>query len=135
LNNILGKIEATAAGCNEALMLTIDGYVAECTGDNIFIIKNGRLITPPSEIGALNGITQQAVIDIASKKGMKFGYEMLKPNDVFDADECFLTGTAAEVIPVNKVDDKVIGSGAPGPVTGDITRAFRELTRVDGAAY
>ncbi|MBF0494824.1 MAG: branched-chain-amino-acid transaminase [Candidatus Omnitrophica bacterium] len=135
LNSILGKIEAIDAGTNEALMLTKDGDVAECTGDNIFIVKKGVLMTPPHELGTLNGITQKAVMDLAQKRNIKPILKIMKPKEVFAADECFLTGTAAEIIPVTKIDDKVIGDGKPGAVTRLLAADFHELVKVDGIAY
>lgn len=135
LNNILGKIEAIDSGTHEALMLTVDGYVAECTGDNVFVIKEGKLLTPPNEIGALSGITQKSVIELAKKRGMEFAYKMMSPEDVVSAEECFLTGTAAEVIPVTKVDNKVVGNGAPGAVTKLLMQDFKELVKREGVSY
>ena len=136
LNNIFGKIDAIDAGTEEALMLTIDGYVAECTGDNIFIVKDGKLITPPSEIGALEGITQKAVIDLAGKRGIEVIYsDRLLPEDICKADECFLTGTAAEIIPVVKVGDCSVGGGKPGEITRMLGEDFKELTKTDGVEY
>jgi len=135
LNNILAKIEAIKANVEEAIMLSSDGYVAECTGDNIFIIKGSALITPPVEIGALNGITRLSVIKLAKKTGCVVTEEMIKPEDLYEADECFLTGTAAEIIPVRKIDGNVIGSGKPGKITSKLLTAFQELTKVDGIKY
>ncbi|KJJ84134.1 branched chain amino acid aminotransferase [Candidatus Omnitrophus magneticus] len=135
LNNIFAKIEAVEKNVEEALMLTIDGFVCECTGDNIFIVKNGKLITPPNEIGALNGITQGAVISLAKKRNILFSYLMMKPEDIYTADECFLTGTAAEVIPVVAVDGKVIGTGKPGDVTKSLIQDFRALVKLEGVKY
>ena len=135
LNNILAKIEAIDAGTEEALMLTVDGYVVECTGDNIFIIKGGKIFTPPSELGALEGITQDAVIELAEKRGIKIERKIMLPEEVSAADECFLTGTAAELIPVIKIDGQDIGNGKPGPVTKALLQDFRKLTRTDGMEY
>jgi branched-chain amino acid aminotransferase len=132
LNNILAKIEAGLIGVQEAIMLTHDGFVAEATGDNIFIIKEGTLITPPPHLGILKGITRDAVMELARAKGITVLERVFTRHDVFTADECFLTGTAAEIIPVVKVDGRIIGEGRPGPVTCDLIQAFRELTRVDG---
>jgi branched-chain amino acid aminotransferase len=129
LNNILAKIEGLKAGCVEALMLNHKGEVAECTGDNIFLITNGELLTPPIDAGILEGITRNAVIDIAREAGMATREISLTRYDVYVADECFLTGSAAEVIPVVKVDNRVIGAGVPGPITQDLIRRFHELTR------
>lgn len=129
LNNILAKIEGLQAGCIEALMLNHKGEVAECTGDNIFLVRNGILMTPPMDAGILGGITRDAVIELAQAAGIEVQKVSLTRHDVFVADECFLTGTAAEVIPVVKVDDRIIGSGKPGPVTLDLTERFHKLTR------
>ncbi|MGI9429710.1 MAG: branched-chain-amino-acid transaminase [Bythopirellula sp.] len=130
LNNILAKIEGLQAGCIEALMLNHKGEVAECTGDNIFLVRNGVLMTPPMDAGILGGITRDAVIELAQAAGIEVLKVSLTRHDVFVADECFLTGTAAEVIPVVKVDDRIIGQGKPGPVTLDLTERFHKLTRV-----
>ena len=125
LNNILAKIEGLQAGCQEALMLNHKGDVAECTGDNIFIVKSGKLLTPPIDAGILAGITRQAVIDIAQEKNIEVHEITLSKHDVYTADECFLTGSAAEVIPVIKVDSREIGTGKPGPITKDLLAGFR----------
>lgn len=132
LNNILAKIEATRAGAPEGLMLNKEGYVAEATGDNIFIVKNGCLYTPPAYIGLLEGITRNTVLELAKKLGIPAAEKVFTRHDVYTADECFLTGTAAEVIPVSHLDSRPIGDGRPGPITRTLIRAFRELTRVDG---
>ncbi|MBW3598336.1 MAG: branched-chain-amino-acid transaminase [Planctomycetes bacterium] len=129
LNNILAKIEGLHGGCIEALMLNHKGEVAECTGDNIFIVRAGDVITPPLDAGILDGITRQTVIILAREEGLTVYEHAMTKYDIYTADECFLTGSAAEVIPVVKVDDRVIGAGKPGPVTKDLTRLFRELTR------
>src|SRR4051794_11395645 len=117
LNNILAKIEANNAGVEEANMLNADGYVAECTGDNIFIVKGDQLLTPPLSAGALYGITRGTVIDLARENGWPVTEPNLTRYDLFNADECFLTGTGAEIIPVTKIDGRVIGTGKPGPIT------------------
>lgn len=141
LNNILAKIEAKNSGCVEALMLNAQGYVAECTGDNVFMVQHegpkGKpiLLTPPTYLGALKGITRGAIIEIAGEDGLAFEERVLTRHDLFNADEVFLTGTAAEVIPVVKIDGRVIGTGKPGPVTGKLLAAFRKLTRKDGVKY
>ncbi len=135
LNNILGKIEAIDSGTVEAVMLSIDGFVAECTGDNIFVYRSSRLMTPLSELGALRGITQQAVIELAKKRGIVTEFVKMLPEELLSADECFLTGTAAEIIPVVKIADKIIGDGRPGKITGQLCRDFRELTKVEGIRY
>jgi branched-chain amino acid aminotransferase len=135
LNNILAKIDAIKAGTEEAIMLTYEGYVAECTGDNIFIVKDGRLATPPVDIGALEGITRDAVIGIAKKAGISFSEKLMKMDDVYAADEVFLTGTAAEIIPVVKIDERRINGGKPGVITLRLIEEFQKLTKVDGVKY
>jgi branched-chain amino acid aminotransferase len=127
LNNILAKIEGHQAGCVEALMLNHKGEVAECTGDNIFLVKAGTLRTPPTDAGILEGITRGAVLELAAEAGLSVQQTSLTRHDVYVADECFLTGSAAEVIPVVKVDDRVIGDGQPGPVTRDLAQRFHAL--------
>ncbi|MEZ6128642.1 MAG: branched-chain-amino-acid transaminase [Planctomycetaceae bacterium] len=129
LNNILAKIEGTDAGTVEALMLNHKGEVAECTGDNIFIVKHGVLKTPPPDAGILEGLTRNAVMKLARDAGIPVVETPLVRHDIFIADECFLTGTAAEVIPVVSLDGRILGSGKPGPVTGRLLELFRELTR------
>jgi len=128
LNNILAKIEAINAGCLEALMLNVDGLVAECTGDNIFIVRNGVLFTPPETAGILKGITRGVVMDLARKEEIEVREENLTRYDLFTADECFLTGTAAEIIPVVKIDQRQIGTGTPGPITQRLSGLFKKLT-------
>lgn len=135
LNNILAKIEAIESGTEEAIMLNYQDYVAECTGDNIFIVKDGELITPPVEVGALEGITRDAVISLAKKLDMPFYEKMLKMDDVYGAKEVFLTGTAAEIISVVKIDARRIGDGKPGALTLRLMDEFRKLTKVDGVRY
>ncbi len=132
LNNILARIEANNAGVEEAIMLNTEGFVAECTGDNIFIVQKGRLFTPPLSAGALYGITRNTVLDAAKELGVAFAEPNLTRYDIYNADEMFLTGTAAEIIPVVKVDGRVIGTGKPGPVTAKLLAAFREKTKTDG---
>ena len=132
LNNILAKIEANQAGCEEAVMLNAEGYVAECTGDNIFILKGGELFTPPLYAGALYGITRGVVSKIAAEGGMKVTETNLTRYDLFNADECFLTGTGAELIPVTKIDGRVIGTGKPGAATRDLVKRYHALTKVSG---
>lgn len=129
LNNILAKIEGLQAGVIEALMLNHKGEVAECTGDNIFIVRARRLVTPPNEAGILEGITRDAVMDIARSAGIDVCEMPLTKHDIYIADECFLTGTAAEVVPVVKVDSRSIGDGRPGPITRDLIERFHQLTR------
>ena len=128
LNNILAKIEGTDAGTVEALMLNHKGEVAECTGDNVFIVKDGVLKTPPPEAGILEGITRNAVMGLARDAGIEVQEVSLVRHDIFVADECFLTGTAAEVIAAVSLDGRTIGTGKPGPVTQDLLVRFRELT-------
>ena len=135
LNNILAKIEAINSGCQEALMLDHLGYVAECTGDNIFVVKKGELYTPPQCMGTLRGITRDAILDIARKKKIPTHEHVLTRHELFISDECFLTGTAAEVVPVVKVDGRVIGDGKPGKTTKAITNEFKKLTKISGVKY
>ena len=129
LNNILAKIECLQAGCMEALMLNHKGEVAECTADNIFIVRDGVLFTPPTDAGALEGITREAVIELARQAGLEVREVPMTKHDVYIADECFLTGTAVEVIAVVKLDSRKIGSGAPGPITRDLKERFHKLAR------
>jgi len=129
LNNILAKIEAIRGGCLEALMLNHKGEVAECTGDNVFIMKNGQLRTPPIDAGILEGVTRNAVIELATAAGMDVREMVLTRHDIFTADELFLTGTAAEIIPVVKCDGRPIGTGKPGPVTKQLRARFQELVK------
>jgi branched-chain amino acid aminotransferase len=129
LNNILAKIEGLQAGCNEALMLNHKGEVAECTGDNIFLVRRGVLYTPPLDAGILGGITRDVVIEVARQAGIEVRETALTKHDVYVADECFLSGTAAEVIPVVKVDSRTIGAGKPGPITRDLEKRFKKLTQ------
>ena len=132
LNNILAKIEAIHAGCEEAVMLNAEGFVSECTGDNIFVIKEGQLMTPPLSAGALYGITRRVVMEIAEESGLKVTEPNLTRYDLFNADECFLTGTGAELVPVVKIDGRTIGAGKPGPVTQKLVAQYRALTKVSG---
>jgi branched-chain amino acid aminotransferase len=132
LNNILAKIEANNAGCEEAIMLNSEGFVAECTGDNVFIVKNGELLTPPLSAGALYGITRGTVMDLAREAGIKVSEPTLTRYDLFNADECFLTGTGAEIVPVVKIDGRVIGSGKPGKITRMLEDRYHALTKVSG---
>lgn len=135
LNNILAKIEATNSGCEEAIMLDSLGYVAECTGDNIFVVKNEHLYTPPQCMGSLRGITRDAVIEIASRDKIPAHEHVITRHEVYNSDECFLTGTAAEIIPVVKVDGRLIGDGKPGKLTLQLKSKFRRLTAKDGVKY
>jgi branched-chain amino acid aminotransferase len=132
LNNILAKIEANQGGCEEAIMLNSEGYVSECTGDNIFILKAGQMFTPPLSAGALYGITRGVVIELAQQQGIAVSEPNLTRYDMFNADECFLTGTGAELIPVVKIDGRVIGNGKPGPVTKSLVEKYKALTKVSG---
>lgn len=132
LNNILAKIEAHNAGVEEAIMLNAEGFVAECTGDNIFAVKGNRLMTPPLYAGALYGITRGTVMELALESGMEVLETNLTRYDLFNADECFLTGTGAEVVPVVKIDGRVIGSGQPGPSTRMLVQKYHALTEVSG---
>ncbi|PEA55954.1 branched-chain amino acid aminotransferase [Bacillus pseudomycoides] len=132
LNNILVKIEAKLAGVQEALMLNEQGYVAEGSGDNVFIVKGNKLITPPSSAGALEGITRNAIMEIGEKLGYDVREELFTRHDVYVADEVFLTGTAAEVIAVTKVDGREIGAGKPGIHTNRLLEEFRKLVVEDG---
>ena len=129
LNNIMAKMEGIQAGCLEALMLNHKGEIAECTGDNVFVIKGGALYTPPPDAGILQGVTRGVVIDLAGEANIPVHEESLTRHDVFTSDECFLTGTAAEIIPVVKCDGRVIGTGKPGAMTKQLREAFQRLTR------
>jgi len=135
LNNILAKIEATNVGCDEAIMLDSLGYVAECTGDNIFVVKNGQLYTPPQCMGTLRGITRDSILELARKNRIGAHEHVITRHEVYISDECFLTGTAAEIIPVVKVDGRVIGKGKPGALTASLRKKFQELTTKDGVKY
>jgi len=135
LNNILAKMEAIQYGVIEAIMLTYDDYVAECTGDNIFIVHGGELITPPVEIGSLEGITRDAVIELAEKIDVPFYERKLRMDDLYRAQEVFLTGTAAEIVPVVGIDKRRIGAGRPGPVTLRLMEEFRKITTVEGVRF
>jgi branched-chain amino acid aminotransferase len=128
LNNILAKIECINAGATEGIMLNKDGYVAEGTGDNIFIVKNNEVLTPHASAGILIGITRNVVMELAKEAGMTVREEQLTQNDLYNADECFLTGTAAEIIPVVNLDGRKIASGEPGKVTLSLLKKYQELT-------
>ena len=132
LNNVMARIEANLAGADEALMLNDAGNVAECTADNVFVVKHGQIFTPPVTAGALRGITRSVVFEIAAELGVKVRETDITRHDVFVADECFLTGTAAEIVPVVKADGRSIGSGKPGPITARIIARFRQVTRETG---
>jgi len=135
LNNILAKIEAANAGCDEAIMLDSLGYVAECTGDNIFIVKRNHLYTPPQCMGTLRGITRDTVLDIARMSKITVHEHVITRHEVYISDECFLTGTAAEIIPVVMVDGRTIGQGKPGRLTLGLMKKFKELTKREGVRY
>ena len=135
LNNILAKIEVNRTGADEGLMLNQAGNVAEATGDNIFVVRDGVLSTPPKAAGILEGVTRQTVIDLALRAGISVREEDMTLRSVYAADECFLTGTAAEVIPVREVDDRKIGNGEPGPLTLKLIGLFKELVRNDGTPF
>jgi branched-chain amino acid aminotransferase len=132
LNNVMAKVEAIQAGAEEGLMLNDLGLVAECTGDNIFVVRDGAIATPPLSAGALDGITRGVVFDVAKELGIPIRERDMSRHEVFTADECFLTGTAAEVIAATKLDQRIIGDGKPGPVTQQIIARFRELTQTTG---
>ena len=132
LNNVMARIEANLASADEALMLNDAGNVAECTADNIFIIKHSQIFTPPITAGALQGITRSVVFDIAGEFDIKVIEADFTRHDIFVADECFLTGTAAEIVPVVKADGRTIGNGKPGPITTRIIARFREMTHQTG---
>ena len=135
LNNILAKIEAITAGYEEAIMLSSSGYVTECTGENLFLTKGRRLVTPPPYVGVLRGITRGTVMELAARQRLDVREEPLTRHDLFNADEVFLTGTAAEIVPVVKIDGRTIGHGVPGPVTKQLQHAFRQLTTTGGMRY
>lgn len=132
LNNVMGKIEAQASGADEGLMLNEQGYVAECTGDNIFVIKDGKAFTPPVSAGMLRGITRDTAIEILKELDIPLSEENLTRYDIFTADECFLTGTAAEVIAAVELDQRTIGNGKPGPLTQRCVERYREIVNSQG---
>lgn len=134
LNNILAKIEAQQAGAMEAVMLNAEGYVAECTADNIFAVRDGRLLTPSVSCGALQGVTRDAVFDVAEGLGLPVQEGLLTRYDLYTAEECIMTGTGAEIISVVRVDGRQIGTGCPGPVAARIRQAFGKLCREEGMA-
>jgi branched-chain amino acid aminotransferase len=129
LNNILAKVEAADAGVPEAVMLNLDGNVAECTGDNIFIIRSGQVQTPTTSDGILEGVTRNVMIHLCSKLSIPCIEKSLQRHDLYIADECFLTGTAAEVVPVTKIDGRIIGDGNPGSITRRLIDAFRKYIK------
>lgn len=132
LNNILVKIQSNFAGADEAIMMNAQGYVTEGSGDNIFIVKNGVVTTPPCYLGALEGITRQAIIDLCDKLGIKLKEEPFSMHDVYIADEVFFTGTAAEVIAAREIDGRMIGKGQAGPITLQLLEEFRKIVDQDG---
>lgn len=134
LNNIMAKIEAQNAGAGEGVMLNEEGYVSECTGDNIFVVKNGELFTPPISAGALAGVTRAVVFELAKELKIPLREPNLTRYDIYTADECFLTGTAAEIIPAVKLDSRIIGDGKPGKITQQMIGLFRNLTQTTGTA-
>lgn len=132
LNNVLAKIEAINSGCMEAVMLNPQGFVAEATGDNIFVVRGNTLVTPPPWCGTLEGITRNVVMKLAAEAGLEVREDVLTRYELYTADEVFLTGTAAEVIPVVNIDRRVIGAGAPGPVTRQLAKAFHRFASTQG---
>lgn len=132
LNNILGKLEAKQFGALEAIMLNDQGYVAECTADNVFIVHKGEIMTPPASQGALKGITRSTILDLSKELGIPVRETDMTRYDLWCSDECFLTGSGAEVIPVVKLDGRVIGTGKPGPITQRVLGAFRQRVLVEG---
>lgn len=132
LNNIMAKIEGNLAGAQESILLNAEGYVAECSGDNIFVIKKGQIFTPPIYAGALGGITRRCTMDLIKTMGKQVVETNLTRYDLFVADEIFLTGSGAEIVPVVIMDGRTIGDGKPGPITGDVMRRFKDLTRTTG---
>ncbi len=135
LNNILAKIEARNAGFEEAILLSGEGFVTECSGDNIFIVEDCILKTPPTYIGVLDGITRRTIIEIAKKLSIEVKEELFSRYNLFNADECFLTGTAAEIVSVVRIDGRTIGSGKTGDITNKIRNAFKKLTETEGTLY
>jgi branched-chain amino acid aminotransferase len=135
LNNIMAKIEASHAGAGEGLMLNEQGLVAECTGDNIFVVSGGKITTPPISSGALAGVTRAVAIQIAGELGLEVSEPQMTRYDIYTADECFLTGTAAEIIPAVELDNRPIGNGKPGPITRRLIERFRELTQKEGTPF
>ena len=127
LNNVLAKIEAINAGVDEAIMLNEHGYVTEASTENIFIVKNKKLITPPLEAGILRGITRETVMELAKELGYECEERNLTSHDLYNADEVFVTGTAAEIVPITRIDGRVIGDGKPGPITKELMRKFEEI--------
>ncbi len=134
LNNIMAKIEAQQAGVVEAVMLNAEGYVAECTADNVFVLRQGCLHTPAVAAGALQGVTRDSVLEITRELGLKTAESFLTRYDLYTAEECLMTGTGAEIVPVVRIDGRRIGTGTPGPVTARIRGGFAALCHRDGVA-
>ena len=132
LNNIMARIEATQANAGEGLMLNEQGYVAECTVDNVFVIKRGQMFTPPVTAGALRGVTRGVIFELAQELGVPLTEPQLTRHEIYTADECFLTGTATEIISMVRLDNRMIGDGKPGPITARFCERFRELTQSTG---
>jgi branched-chain amino acid aminotransferase len=132
INNVMAKIECVDADVPEALMLDNQGFVVEATADNVFLVKNGTITTPPAWLGALRGITRDAIIELAINDGIEVREEPFTLYEVYDADEMFLTGTAAEAVPITAVDGRVIGEGIPGPITRSLIKRFKAITSTDG---
>ena len=132
LNNIMARLEANLAGADEGLMLTSEGYVGECTADNVFVVRKGRVVTPPAYLGILQGVTRQSVMDLCVTIGAPAAEQVITLHDIYTADECFLTGTGAELGPVVEVDGRAIGTGKPGPITMKVLAAFRDLAAREG---
>ena len=132
LKNVLGKIDAQRAGAHEAILLNAAGYIAECTADNLFVVRRGQLLTPSPQDGALEGITRGTILELAAEAGIAAGEARLTRYDVYTADECFLTGTGAELMPVTEADGRPIADGTPGPLTRRLTDAFSALVRHEG---
>ncbi|MDQ7819471.1 MAG: branched-chain-amino-acid transaminase [Armatimonadota bacterium] len=132
LNNILARLEANRAGVDEAVMLSADGYVCECSADNIFIVRGGQVWTPPAYLGILRGVTRDAILDLARDQGLPVAERVFTLYDIYTADECFLTGTGAEVGPVVELDGRPIADGRPGPITRRLMAAFRDLVAREG---
>jgi len=136
VNSTLAKVEAIKSGYDEAIMLGPDGRISECTGENLFLVRGGRIVTPPpSEAGALHGITQHSVITIAHDLGYEVSFEALRRDDLYIAEEAFLTGTAAEVVPIHSVDERLVGDGRPGPITKALQSTYFQAVRGELAQY
>lgn len=135
LNNILAKIEAINAGVNEALLLNAQGYVTECTGENVFYIKDKQLVTPPPYVGILKGITRAVAMRLGDELGLEVKEDVFTRHDLYTAEEVFLTGTAAEIVPISKIDNRTIGEGKPGPWTKKLMAEFQKITSKEGTKY